>query len=1057
MPEIIQPKNSFYTRLIKTVILVAFSILLFACGSNFNNDGGNNLQSQVFSFDSSSYTVTVGGTTTVQARGQGSGAITYSIENSDVARINGSGTVTPVAEGETTITAFIRVDAVYDSSTTTALLTVLDPNCRVGDVIAVGQSCDLPGGGTFRVVISGGSACAIHSPSGNDVSCDASLTINSFRATRVSQSYRIDSFTTAPDLMVSSFSANPTSINAGGNISLSATVRNSGTGQSGSTTLRYYRSSNRTISTSDTRIGTDSVSALSAGRSGNESVTVTGHNSGTAYYGACVESVSGETQTSNNCSSGVAVTVDTPDLIPDLMVSSFRANPTSINAGGNISLSATVRNSGTGQSGSTTLRYYRSSDRTISTLDTQIGTDSVSALSAGRSGNESVTVTGHNSGTAYYGACVESVSGETQTSNNCSSGVAVTVDTPDLIVSSFRANPTSINAGGNISLSATVRNSGTGQSGSTTLRYYRSSDRTISTLDTRIGTDSVSALSAGRSGNESVTVTGHNSGTAYYGACVESVSGETQTSNNCSSGVAVTVDTPDLIVSSFSANPTSINAGGNISLSATVRNSGTGQSGLTTLRYYRSSDRTISTLDTRIGTDLVSALSAGRSGNESVTVTGHNSGTAYYGACVESVSGETQTSNNCSSGVAVTVDTPDLIPDLMVSSFRANPTSINAGGNISLSATVRNSGTGQSGSTTLRYYRSSDRTISTSDTQIGTDSVSALSAGRSGNESVTVTGHNSGTAYYGACVESVSGETQTSNNCSSGVAVTVDTPDLIPDLMVSSFRANPTSINAGGNISLSATVRNSGTGQSGSTTLRYYRSSDRTISTLDTRIGTDSVSALSAGRSGNESVTVTGHNSGTAYYGACVESVSGETQTSNNCSSGVAVTVDTNAASYASASNINASSRLVFRWNAFSGARTYHIYGSGSLFLDDSATLLTSLSNTARTYTYSGISYFSYGVFACTSSSCSISNLESVVNTRTPEVFVTWNRVSGATNYRVYRSVIPSCSFSLTTGLPTGICSNATRIGTVTQNSFTDSSPSFSGIYFVIACTGNDC
>ena len=711
MPEIIQPKNSFYTRLIKTVILVAFSILLFACGSNFNNDGGNNLQSQVFSFDSSSYTVTVGGTTTVQARGQGSGAITYSIENSDVARINGSGTVTPVAEGETTITAFIRVDAVYDSSTTTALLTVLDPNCRVGDVIAVGQSCDLPGGGTFRVVISGGSACAIHSPSGNDVSCDASLTINSFRATRVSQSYRIDSFATAPDLMVSSFSANPTSINAGGNISLSATVRNSGTGQSGSTTLRYYRSSDRTISTLDTRIGTDSVSALSAGRSGNESVTVTGHNSGTAYYGACVESVSGETQTSNNCSSGVAVTVDTPDLIPDLMVSSFRANPTSINAGGNISLSATVRNSGTGQSGSTTLRYYRSSDRTISTLDTRIGTDSVSALSAGRSGNESVTVTGHNSGTAYYGACVESVSGETQTSNNCSSGVAVTVDTPDLI--------------------------------------------------------------------------------------------------------------PDLMVSSFSANPTSINAGGNIRLSATVRNSGTGQSGSTTLRYYRSSDRTISTLDTRIGTDLVSALSAGRSGNESVTVTGHNSGTAYYGACVESVSGETQTSNNCSSGVAV----------------------------------------------------------------------------------------------------------------------------------------------------------------------------------------------------------------------------------------------DTNAASYASASNINASSRLVFRWNAFSGARTYHIYGSDSSSLDDSATLLTSLSNTARTYTYSGTtSYSSYGVFACTSSSCSISNLESVDNTRTPEVFVTWNRVSGATNYRVYRSFFSMCSFSLTTGLPTRICSNATRIGTVTQNSFTDSSPSFSDrIYFVIACTGNDC
>ena len=59
-------------------------------------------------------------------------------------------------------------------------------------------------------------------------------------------------------------------------------------------------------------------------------------------------------------------------------------------------------------------------------------------------------------------------------------------------------------------------------------------------------------------------------------------------------------------------------------------------------------------------TSVSNLVAGGSSGSESASVTGHSSGTMYYGACVDSVSGESDTANNCSVGrsVAVTPTNP---------------------------------------------------------------------------------------------------------------------------------------------------------------------------------------------------------------------------------------------------------------------------------------------------------------------------------------------------------------------------------------------------------------
>ena len=113
---------------------------------------------------------------------------------------------------------------------------------------------------------------------------------------------------------------------------------------------------------------------------------------------------------------------------------------------------------------------------------------------------------------------------------------------------------------------------------------------------------------------------------------------------------------------------------------------------------------------------------------------------------------------------------PDLIVDMPTVSNNSPP----PGQSFTLSATVRNRGNGQAASTTLRYYRSSDATISTGDAPVGTDVIGSLAASGAADGSIGLTSPSSaGTYYYGACVEPVSGEFDTGNNCSGAVEVTV--------------------------------------------------------------------------------------------------------------------------------------------------------------------------------------------------------------------------------------------------------------------------------------------
>ena len=113
---------------------------------------------------------------------------------------------------------------------------------------------------------------------------------------------------------------------------------------------------------------------------------------------------------------------------PDLTVQRAWSSTTTLATGASFRLSALVRNRGSGQAASATLRFYRSDDESISSTDSEVDSLTLGALAASATRTWSVEATAPSvAGTYWYGACVSDVDDESDTENNCSEAVSVAV------------------------------------------------------------------------------------------------------------------------------------------------------------------------------------------------------------------------------------------------------------------------------------------------------------------------------------------------------------------------------------------------------------------------------------------------------------------------------------------------------------------------------------------------------------------------------------------------------------------------------------------------------
>ncbi len=329
-----------------------------------------------------------------------------------------------------------------------------------------------------------------------------------------------------------------------------------------------------------------------------------------------------------------------------------------------------------------------------------------------------------------------------------------------------------------------ITNEGNLGSDPTTLQAYLSSNSMISTGDTKIGREfPVSSLDPSGWENVVTSLTAPGAeGTYYVGACVAPVPDEVATANNCSEGYEITVaGDPDLTVINPSVTDTSLTQSQEYTITVTAKNIGTVPAPATSIRFYLSTDATIKTTDTRLSSDTYYGVSALGPGMINTITTDYlyapwETGTYYVGACVNTVGGEVDFDNNCSSGVLIEVS--QAMPDLIVSGIGVSiePFPLTTGQFFNIHAMVANIGTQLSDrETTLRYYLSSNAVISTHDTELATDSLGTLDAGGNILKIASVQAPFRPLTYWvGACVDAVDNESNKNNQCSNAYLINVN-------------------------------------------------------------------------------------------------------------------------------------------------------------------------------------------------------------------------------------------------------------------------------------------
>ena len=728
------------------------------------------------------------------------------------------------------------------------------------------------------------------------------------------------------DWIVNQLGVDDNTVDADATIAFDATVQNTGMGEAAATTLRFYWSDDSSITTTDTPLCTAGIAvpalavAANSGRLSQSCPIPTAQTIGTTYYvGACVATAANEEDAANNCSTGLAVTLNSADWI----VNQPGVDDNTVDSGATITLDTTVQNAGMRAASATTLRFYWSDDSSITTTDTPLCTAGIAvpALAvAANSGSLSqscpIPTSQTIEATYYVGACVATSAEELNAENNCSTGLAVTINSADLIVSQPGVDDNTVDSDATITLDTTVQNVGMGAASATTLRFYWSDDSSITTTDTLLCTVGVAVpalATAANSGNLSQSCaipTAQTIGATYYvGACVATAAEELNAENNCSTGLAVTLNSADWIVSQPGVDDNTVDSDATITLDTTVQNVGMGAASATTLRFYWSDDSSITTTDTllcTVGVAVPALATAANSGNLSQSCaipTAQTIGATYYvGACVATAAEELNAANNCSVGISVSINRFDWV--VQENSLNINANQLNFGDQITLFATAENAGEGAAiEATTLRFYWSEDSTIATTDTPLCTEGVqvAALAAGlhsASLSQSCPLpSSQSSGVNYYvGACIATTSNEADVENNCSVGVAVSINGFDWVVPL--SALSVDPDLVGAGETITLVTTVQNKGEGAAPVTTLRFYWSQDSTISTTDTSLCVAGVSVPTlASRFNSQSLSqsclvpeslIAG---GSYYVGACVVTVSDELDAGNNCSVGVAVSI----------------------------------------------------------------------------------------------------------------------------------------------------------------------
>ena len=722
-------------------------------------------------------------------------------------------------------------------------------------------------------------------------------------------------------------------------------MRNQGNGSSDSSTLRYYRSTDSTITTGDAEVGTDSVTRLGASASGDEWISLTAPSDpGTYYYGACVDEVAGESDTTNNCSSAASLTVGASTSVP--------GPPTALTATANGQTQINLSWTAPSDDGGTAITDYRIevstngsvwSDLVVNTRSTATSY-SHTGLTAGSTRHYRVSAI-NSVGTGPASITANSTTDPQQVTSACASGSAVpnAADNPGLAADcdTLLAARDTLARTGTLNWSANVPivNWDGITVGGTPRRVTKLdiSTELTGTIPPELGNlanlESLYLWSTQLSGeipselgnltNLTLLVLDFNNLTGTVPIELGNLTNLERLSldDNLLTGTIPSElgNLTKLANLSLWNNrltgtvPTELGNLTNLERLSLSRNllTGTIPSELSNLTKLMTLGLSVNQLSGDIPSELGSLTNLtwlglddnrlsgkipaefGNLNNVKALLLRNNRLTGEIPAELANLSSLRELSladnqlTGCIPAGLRDVRDNDLwslgLPDCVAATAPAASTGLTATADGQTEIDLSWNAPSSDGGANITGYKIEVSTNGStwSDLVANTNATSTT---------YTHTGLMAGsTRHYRVSAINSAGTGPASNTDSA----TTDA-GTAPDLVVDALRASDSRPTAGASFTLSATVNNQGNGTADSTTLRYYRSTDSTITTGDTEVGTDSVSGLNPSGSSDESISLTAPSTPeTYYYGACVDSVTGESDTANNCSAGVAVTVPT--------------------------------------------------------------------------------------------------------------------------------------------------------------------
>ena len=348
---------------------------------------------------------------------------------------------------------------------------------------------------------------------------------------------------------------------------------------------------------------------------------------------------------------------------------------------------------------------------------------------------------------------------------------------PDLAVSNVNAVGDPWVAGQTVTVDYTIQNIGSSSAVPSTTQIWISKDGVIdgNAGDRRVGTDAVGSLAAGgatTSRRASFTLpprgdafwTGDHSYTlGVYADTQGQVAEESEANNGGVDQVAISgtvsggggggVGSVDLYGLSFNASPNSQDAGRSLDVDFIINNPLSGSSGAFAVAFYLSTNSTITTSDTLIGTYSVPNVPAFTPVQFSTQLIlppggssayGNGDGDYFVGMIVDANNNvaEQDESNNHNRGdgkdrqeirINRTSQGSSGDIDLLGNSFNSSPGQLQPGQRVNLSFEVRNRGDDAAGPFNADFYISRDGTINDSDEYLGRYRFDSLGGNRTSN------------------------------------------------------------------------------------------------------------------------------------------------------------------------------------------------------------------------------------------------------------------------------------------------------------------------------------